>query len=355
MDNYNKPKVQTVEQRHEAVEQMYGGVYGSMFQAVMDLQKRVTYLEYEQEKGSSIVISSEEDTEILKEEIGNLKKQNERLFSEKEKLENILKKNRENRKNDTTREELAKLKADNNNLTQNYDKISRDYKVLEEKNETLAAENERLYTIAYTDTKTKVMNTNAFNRDFKKRNITETSIAIFNIRNTKSINENLGRKAGDGLIKTVAGMLAEIFGKENVYRVMGDQFYVLSNDETSLIMAANTVLAKCKEQRIEIIAGFGSGSEAASHNDILAQAEENIFRIKKSGQDAQSYMYQNVPTESKDIRTEMQVDNQTNRTNQTEPQEERRPEESSISEPEHDTGKSDDLDDEELAAYMEQF
>lgn len=349
MDNYNKPKVQTVEQRHETVEQMYGGVYGSMFQAVMDLQKRVTYLEYEQERGSSIVISSDEGIENLKEEIRNLKKENERLFSEKEKLENILKKNRENRKNDTSREDLARLKADNNNLTQNYDKISRDYKVLEEKNETLAAENERLYTIAYTDTKTKVMNTNAFNRDFKKRNIAETSIAIFNIRNTKSINENLGRKAGDGLIKTVAGMLAEAFGKENVYRVMGDQFYVLSNDETSLIMAANTVLAKCKDQRIEIIAGFGSGSEAASHNDILAQAEENILRIKKSSQDAQTYMYQNVPTESKDVKTEMQVDNQ------TEPQEERKPEESSISEPEHDTEKSDDLDDEELAAYMEQF
>lgn len=344
MDNYNKPK-----QSIQTAEQMYSGVYGPMFQAVMDLQKRVTYLEYEQERGSSIVISSDEGTENLKEEIRNLKKENERLFSEKEKLENILKKNRENRKNDTSREDLARLKADNNNLTQNYDKISRDYKVLEEKNETLATENERLYTIAYTDTKTKVMNTNAFNRDFKKRNITETSIAIFNIRNTKSINENLGRKAGDGLIKTVAGMLAEVFGKENVYRVMGDQFYVLSNDETSLIMAANTVLAKCKDQRIEIIAGFGSGSEAASHNDILAQAEENIFRIKKSGQDAQSYMYQNVPTESKDVKNEMQVDNQ------IEPQEERKPEESSISEPEHDTEKSDDLDDEELAAYMEQF
>ena len=337
MDNYNKPK-----QPMPTVEQMYGGVYGPMFQAVMDLQKRVTYLEYEQERGSSIVISSDEGVENLKEEIRNLKKENE-------KLENILKKNKEYRKNDTSREDLARLKADNNNLTQNYDKISRDYKVLEEKNETLAAENERLYTIAYTDTKTKVMNTNAFNRDFKKRNITETSIAIFNIRNTKSINENLGRKAGDGLIKTVAGMLAEPFGKENVYRVMGDQFYVLSNDETSLIMAANTVLAKCKDQRIEIIAGFGSGSEAASHNDILAQAEENILRIKKSGQDAQPYMYQNVPTESKDVKTEMQVDNQ------TEPQEERKPEESSISEPEHDTEKSDDLDDEELAAYMEQF
>lgn len=337
MDNYNKPK-----QPMPTVEQMYGGVYGPMFQAVMDLQKRVTYLEYEQERGSSIVISSDEGVENLKEEIRNLKKENE-------KLENILKKNKEYRKNDTSREDLARLKADNNNLTQNYDKISRDYKVLEEKNETLAAENERLYTIAYTDTKTKVMNTNAFNRDFKKRNIAETSIAIFNIRNTKSINENLGRKAGDGLIKTVAGMLAEAFGKENVYRVMGDQFYVLSNDETSLIMAANTVLAKCKDQRIEIIAGFGSGSEAASHNDILAQAEENILRIKKSGQDVQPYMYQNVPTESKDVRTEIPVDNQ------TEPQEERKPEESSISEPEHDTEKSDDLDDEELAAYMEQF
>lgn len=54
----------------------------------------------------------------------------------------------------------------------------------------------------------------------------EFVVAVFDIVSLKTINDNFGHAAGDRAITDTAKILIRIFGRENVYRVGGDEFIV---------------------------------------------------------------------------------------------------------------------------------
>ena len=50
------------------------------------------------------------------------------------------------------------------------------------------------------------------------------AIGIFDINNLKQINDIYGHETGDGIIVQAAGVLAEVFGRDNIFRIGGDEF-----------------------------------------------------------------------------------------------------------------------------------
>ncbi len=92
----------------------------------------------------------------------------------------------------------------------------------------------RLMNYSYHDALTGVSNRRAI-REFEKKNL-DTShpygFIMCDINGLKAVNDNDGHEAGDEMIKSVASCLTEVFGRENVYRVGGDEFavYVYEDD-----------------------------------------------------------------------------------------------------------------------------
>ena len=188
---------------------------------VNDLQKRITKLEIMAEtnqkmpaQGNNVentpVIDNSQNERIIKEysdKIQQLKTEKENLISENKGLQEQIK-----------------------SITGRCEKIIKDKEALEEANM-------ELYSAAYEDRKTSVMNENAFNKTFKDYTgeLKDLSIALFSMCGTKKLNETQGRRYVDKTLKKIAGLLAETYGKGNVYRAMGDQFYVVSvNDKSSM-------------------------------------------------------------------------------------------------------------------------
>ncbi len=93
----------------------------------------------------------------------------------------------------------------------------------------------RLMEYSYHDALTGTGNRRAI-REFEKQQL-DTSrpygFVMCDINGLKSVNDNEGHEAGDELIKSVASCLKEIFGKENVYRMGGDEFAVYVYDDST--------------------------------------------------------------------------------------------------------------------------
>lgn len=96
-----------------------------------------------------------------------------------------------------------------------------------EKEETL-----RVERLSFCDQLTLVMNRNALERRKASLMPMEKSVAILvaDVNGLKEANDVYGHEAGDQLIVNVASCLADVFGRENVFRTGGDEFLVLLLD-----------------------------------------------------------------------------------------------------------------------------
>ena len=98
--------------------------------------------------------------------------------------------------------------------------------------------NKKLIGYGYNDLMTGVGNRRAFER-FEEYDLDKASTygyIMCDINGLKKINDNLGHEAGDALIKGVCDSLVNVFGRDHVYRMGGDEFVVFSftNSEEEL-------------------------------------------------------------------------------------------------------------------------
>lgn len=99
--------------------------------------------------------------------------------------------------------------------------------------------NRRLFQMTETDTMTRVKNRTAFvamQEELQKSIQAELkpvfAIAMFDVNNLKTINDNLGHEAGDEYIINSCKLICQTFKKSAVYRIGGDEFVaVLQNDD----------------------------------------------------------------------------------------------------------------------------
>lgn len=148
-------------------------------------------------------------------------------------------------------------------------------------------------SLAYTDSLTGVNNNTAYRRDVAKLrgNISDGSacfaVAVIDVNGLKQINDSYGHEYGNILISDTAAKAANVFGKENVYRIGGDEFAVLMKNATA---------EKCRELaeqfREELRTGGGAVLAAAaigvsgfrptdgSYEEVFRRADEEMYRIK---------------------------------------------------------------------------
>lgn len=97
---------------------------------------------------------------------------------------------------------------------------------LAEANAKLAEVNQRLSEIAVTDALTGIGNKAAYFDRIREIDAGRKpfSVAVFDLNGLKGINDNYGHERGDIAIIDTAKILIEVFGKECMYRIGGDEF-----------------------------------------------------------------------------------------------------------------------------------
>ncbi len=143
-----------------------------------------------------------------------------------------------------------------------------------------------LYVQVYKmDPLTKTFNRTSFNKDVEKR--LNKSIAIINVDldNLKHINDTKGHVAGDKALFALAEVLkAESDNKYRVYRVGGDEFYVLGLNKSSVVLEEYIKNVKKALSRKHITASFGYAQyrPGSDFSNCCMIADEMMYEDKKN-------------------------------------------------------------------------
>jgi len=106
--------------------------------------------------------------------------------------------------------------------------------------------------LTYTDALTSLPNRARFNRVLSEKGRVKEGywgILIADVDNLKSVNDTFGHSTGDDLIEVVAERIASVMGPENTFRIGGDEFAVIVQEQTSfeLSIIAGKILAALKK------------------------------------------------------------------------------------------------------------
>lgn len=147
----------------------------------------------------------------------------------------------------------------------------------------------KLRTLAFTDTLTGIYNRNAYNMhisDFKRSEIYHVmGIILFDIDNFKEINDTKGHLAGDDTLKFFANTLMRVFPspKNNVYRIGGDEFAVISrNTNETEIIESLINLRKILEKESDIRLSNGYSIINGNIKSAFKYADEMLYADKFS-------------------------------------------------------------------------
>ncbi|SDZ99362.1 diguanylate cyclase (GGDEF) domain-containing protein [Oribacterium sp. KHPX15] len=135
------------------------------------------------------------------------------------------------------------------------------------------------------DALTKVNNRNAFidkEEDLMEKEVS-VGIVIADLNGLKEVNDNGGHMMGDSFIKNTADFLAEIYGRQYVYRTGGDEFAVLipSIDEYIFKEKNEQILNELNgEKAPNISVGFEWCSNASELKWCIKKADDMMYKNK---------------------------------------------------------------------------
>lgn len=118
-------------------------------------------------------------------------------------------------------------------------------KKIETMQDNLRSEIVNVHRMAYIDALTAVGNTAAYMEAVSvidSQIVVETakfSVAAFDLNGLKRVNDNYGHNSGDNMLIDTANVLCRVFGKDNIFRVGGDEFMAIvlttSADEMNML------------------------------------------------------------------------------------------------------------------------
>lgn len=149
----------------------------------------------------------------------------------------------------------------------------------------LEAEVKELRSVAYEDALVGTMSSNAFNRDIKNADLHNTVLARVGVRGMKEINAEYGKDSGDNALSIVAESLITAFGKESVYRVMGDNFLIMTagTQDSEIKQDLSMIADSLAKQSIHIAYGVAVGAMVGSLPALVNAAEIAMNNMKKNG------------------------------------------------------------------------
>jgi diguanylate cyclase (GGDEF)-like protein/PAS domain S-box-containing protein len=127
-----------------------------------------------------------------------------------------------------------------------------------------------------------------------KRYGTPGALLVIDLDHFKDINDSLGHRAGDGLLKNVAGVLKQRARQVDILaRLGGDEFALLLPQTTAgdaeivadgIVKGLNQRMAVDAEQSIVITASVGVGiSDGLTDTELLAYADLAMYEAKAAG------------------------------------------------------------------------
>jgi diguanylate cyclase (GGDEF)-like protein len=172
------------------------------------------------------------------------------------------------------------------------------YGALEEANRRLYEHLSDVRAQAYRDSLTGLRNFTSYKEAVEKlkKKIEDGSaqfgVAVFDLNNLKTVNDRYGHEGGNELLMRVSTMIAGVFRRSKAYRVGGDEFIVLIEnedyDEYDKLLASFDAI--CSEEHLSIEDDFVSISVAwgvALYDENIDSSYENVFHR------ADGFMYRN--------------------------------------------------------------
>lgn len=149
-------------------------------------------------------------------------------------------------------------------------------------------------SLAYTDSLTGIKNNTAYLQDVSglkpeiENGSAEFALAVIDVNGLKQINDNYGHEYGNVLITLTAQAASEVFGRDNVYRIGGDEFAVLmkNTDGEKLGELVSQFRGSLKNMNgtITVAAAIGTaGFEKDSDRcfeEVFRRADEEMYKNK---------------------------------------------------------------------------
>ena len=151
---------------------------------------------------------------------------------------------------------------------------------------------------AYTDSMTGVGNKTAYLehvqelRDLISMGTADFAIAVFDVNGLKKTNDMFGHECGDRIIVDSSRIICTVFGKENVYRIGGDEFIAVLDKarEDELKEGFNKLEEEMKEfnekKTYAMTLSFSGGwaiyrpGEDASYREVFKRADQAMYDNK---------------------------------------------------------------------------
>lgn len=150
---------------------------------------------------------------------------------------------------------------------------------------------EMLAFMSYSDSMTGVLNRNAYIRDIEHYETQETAhanvpvgVVFFDLNGLKRINDLQGHRAGDEALIALTETISRYFRKNEIYRIGGDEFVVLSFDTPQEIFNDRvSALENHFKTKTSLSVSIGKIWYPANLHlqDIIAQADQAMYRKKK--------------------------------------------------------------------------
>lgn len=168
-----------------------------------------------------------------------------------------------------------------------------------ENNRKLEAYSSLLEHLSFKDELTNLKNRNALRKDWLGFLGNTYSVIIIDIDDFKKYNDTYGHLTGDFVIKSVAEKMMEIFGEEEVFRMGGDEFmiitHVLDPEIKTLIESLQRKVKSIKTDETNLgvtlsIGGVkGTCVKVDDMRTFMAKADEVLYEVKEQGKN--SFLY----------------------------------------------------------------
>ncbi len=160
-------------------------------------------------------------------------------------------------------------------------------------------QNKRIYTLAYEDELTGLVNRYKFREECLTRIQNKQSTTLFHldIDNFKYVNDTYGHEIGDKVLKHIADRLLSFkASSEAIARISGDEFVLTINgcdDECCRRISSQLISSLSRpyfinQLSLQLTVSIGIASyprDANNYDDLLANAEIALYKAKESGKD----------------------------------------------------------------------
>lgn len=172
------------------------------------------------------------------------------------------------------------LKTVNDELVKTNDRLA-------QTNEELEKVNNQLKAMATRDSLTNLRNRYALRQDFELYVGIPLIVGFLDIDDFKSLNDTNGHAFGDRMLTVVGKALTDSYRTSNCYRYGGDEFLIITENETEEAFKVSCERAKAQLEaahiRFSIGYVFGVPETVPQLRSMIMQADDMLYSAKASG------------------------------------------------------------------------